>query len=130
MAVYGVEVRDAQNQQTLSMDDFTIHKLASMVIPASNTFGQGVRSDFIEMNVPGYDPSTGFVIITPKAYSPNEQSGGDSWGMVPTYRDLGGTRIAIYTYVNRRRPTGVGNDYVDEWAQNICECVVEVVRVR
>ncbi|WP_434771281.1 hypothetical protein [Pseudomonas entomophila] len=130
MSFYGIEVRDGQNRQILSMDDFTIQKLAVMFLPAVDAVGKGVRSDYILMDVPGYDPANGFVLITPKAYAPMEQNGGDSWGVVPTYRELGGSRIAIYTYVNRRRPTGVGNDYIEEWTENICETVVEVVRVR
>lgn len=130
MAFYGIEVRDELDRQVLSMEDFTISKLASMVIPASNTYGTGTRSDYILMDVPGYDPARGFVLITPKAYSPDEQNGyGDGWGMTPSYKELGGTLIAIYTYVNRRRPTGVGNDYKDEWVQNTVESVVEVVMV-
>lgn len=130
MASHGIEVRDASNIQTLGMEDFTIQKLAAMVVPARYASGSGTRSDYILMDVPEYDPSRCFVLITPKVYSPNDQPGyPDGWGYIPTYRDLGGTRIGIYTYVNRKRPTGVRNNYVDEWLERTVESVVEVVKV-
>lgn len=131
MDIYGFEERDEMNRVTLSMDDFTLFKLASMQIPASSNYGLGVRTDYILMDVPGYDPSNCFVLITPSQYAPYEQPGyDDGWGMIPTYRELGGTRIAIYTYVNRRRPTGVGNNYQDEWWENVCASTIEAVRFR
>ncbi|KGS15126.1 hypothetical protein ALO43_101237 [Pseudomonas tremae] len=130
MDIYGVRVRDASNVQTLGMEDFTIRKLASMVIPASRTSGEGIRSDYILMDVPNYDPAKCFVLITPRQYASYGQPGNpDAWGYVPTYKDLGGTSIGIFTYVNRRRPTGVGGRFRDEWIEHAVESVVEVVRV-
>ncbi|KPY96960.1 hypothetical protein ALP50_200203 [Pseudomonas syringae pv. spinaceae] len=130
MAVYGVMVRDANGVQTLGMEDFTIRKLAVMTIPASHTSGKGTRTDYILMDVPGYDPAKCFVMITPKQYASYGQPGyPDEWGYVPTYKDLGGAKIGIFTYVNRRRATGVNNNYSDEWVEHPVESVVEVVRV-
>lgn len=130
MALYGVRVRDANDVQTLGMEDFTILKLAVMTIPASHTSGKGTRTDYILMDVPGYDPAKCFVMITPKQYASYGQPGyPDEWGYVPTYKDLGGTKIGIFTYVNRRRATGVNNNYSDEWVEHPVESVVEVVRV-
>jgi hypothetical protein len=127
---FGMTVFDAIGVQTLGVEDFTIQKLAQMVLPANRAGGAGVKSDYILMDVPGYDPSTCFVTITPKAYAGYNQPGyPDLWGYVPTYKDLGGTRIGIYTYVNRRRPTGYHDNYVDEWVSHTVECVVEVMRV-
>lgn len=127
---YGIEVFDANAVRTLGMNDFTIQKLAELLIPASQTSGTGTRSDYILMDVPDYDPAKGFVTITPRAYASYSQPGyPDAWGYVPVYKDLGGTKIAIYTYVNRRRPTGVGGNYSDEWVAHNVECVVEVLRV-
>lgn len=127
---YGIEISDGNGVVTLGMADFTIQKLAELLIPAKRSNGNGVRSDYILMDVPGYDPSRCFVTITPRSYAPYAQPGyPDNWGYVPVYRDLGGTQIGIYTYVNRRRPTGVGSNYADEWLENSVECVVEVVRV-
>lgn len=112
------------------MEDFTLQKLAHMIIPAERASGEGSRSDHILMDVPGYDPARCFVMITPRVYAGYPQPGHpDSWGYVPTYQDLGGTRIGIYTYVNRKRPTGVGGRYADEWISHIVECSVEVLRV-
>ncbi|WP_439851162.1 hypothetical protein ACTACG_07435 [Pseudomonas syringae] len=130
MVIYGVRVRDANSVQTLGMEDFTIRKLAVMTIAASRKSGTGVREDYILIDVPGYDPSKGFVMITPKQYAAYGQPGNpDAWGYVPTYKDLGGTQIAIFTYVNRRRATGVGGNYSDEWVEHVVESVVEIVRV-
>lgn len=131
MDVYGFEERDSANRITLSMDDFTLFKLASMQVPAANRTGQGIRSDFILFDVPGYDPNNCFVLITPSQYASYEQPGySDGWGMVPTYRELGGTQIAIFTYVNIKYPTGVGNDYRDQWVENTCPSTIEAVRFR
>lgn len=130
MAVYGVEIRNASNVQTLGMQDFTISRIGSMEIPSSGgqTTGSGTRSDYITWTIPGYDPANCFVLITPKVYLQDPQSGSGSYPMLPTYRNLGGSSVAIYTYVNRRRPTGVGNNYVDEWVANTVNCVLEAIR--
>jgi hypothetical protein len=128
---FGIAVLDAAGVQTLGMDDFTIQKLAVMTIPASKAGPTtGARTDYILMDVPGYDPSTCLVIITPKVYASYNQPGyPDSWGYTPTYKDLGGTQIAIYTYANRRNPTGIGNNYTNQWVEHVVESVVEVVKV-
>ena len=127
---YGLEVRDAKGVQTLGMEDFTLQKLAQMTLPSSYTAGQGVRTDYILMDVPGYDPATCFVTITPKLYSPNAQgAGAPRWGFVPTYKNLGGTRIGIYTYANYSTRTGDGDKRINLWVSRVVECVVEVVRV-
>lgn len=133
MAIYGVEIRNANGVPTFGMQDFTIQKLAMMEIPATEgtrKSGKGTRSDYISWSVPGYDPSTCFVLITPKYYAGYPQSGQvDSWGYLPTYRNLGGTQIGIFTYCNRRWPTGVGGDYQDEWIEHTAACILEAVRV-
>lgn len=133
MAVYGVEIRNPSNVETLGMQDFTIQKMASMEIPATagvRKVGSGTRSDYIVWDVPGYDPAKCFLMITPKYYAGYPQNGQLSdWGFLPTYRNLGGSQIAIYTYCNRRRPTGVSGNYVDEWIEHTAHCVLEAVRV-
>lgn len=133
MALYGVEVNNESGVQTLGMQDFTIQKLASMEIPATDGVrksGSGTRADYILWNVPGYDPSKCFVLITPKYYAGYPQNGQVSqWGYLPTYRNLGGSQIAIFIYCNRRSPTGVGNNYKDEWIEHTAHCVLEAVRV-
>ena len=129
MAIYGVDIRNANNVQTLGMQDFTISRIGSMEIPASgNLYGSGTRSDYITWTIPGYDPSNCFVLITPKVYLPDPQDGRGTYPMLPTYRNLGGNSVAIYTYVNRRRPTGVGSNYEDEWVSNSVNCIVEAIR--
>ena len=127
---FGLRIFDGKGTQTLGMEDFTLQKLAQLVIPAERSSGEGIRTDHIVMDVPGYDPGRCFVLITPRFYAGYPQPGHpDGWGYAPTYRDLGGTRIGICTYVNRRRPTGVGGKYRDEWIVHTVECVVEVLRV-
>lgn len=127
---FGLAIFDAHGRQTLGMEDFTIQKLAQRVIPGERSKGNGVRTDLIVMDVPGYDPARCFVMITPRVYAGYSQPGSpDAWGYAPTYRDLGGSRIGICTYVNRRRHTGVGDNYADEWLVHTVECVVEVLRV-
>jgi len=126
---FGIRVFDGNGVETLGMDDFTIQRLAILTIPASNTSGAGIRSDYITLSVDGYDPATCFVTITPKVYSPYPQGQGQvSWGCVPTYRDLGGSNIAIITYCNKYTPDYKG-DWVFSWNANVVESVVEVVRV-
>ncbi|MBD8187826.1 hypothetical protein IFU20_16700 [Pseudomonas viridiflava] len=130
MLEFGLNVFDGNATQTLGMGDFTLQRLAHMIVPAERASGVGVRNDFILMDVPGYDPARCFVMITPRAYASYPQPGHpDAWGYAPTYYDLGGSRIGIYTYVNRKRPTGVGNNYADEWISHTVECSVEVLRV-
>lgn len=131
MALYGVRIRNENGVQTLGMEDFTIHRLATMEIPAAKSGGNGTRTDFITWDVPGYDPAKCFLLITPKYYAGYPQDGKTSgWGFLPTYRNLGGTQVAIFVYVNRRRQTGVGSDpWRDEWIQNTAHCIVEAVRV-
>lgn len=129
MAIYGVEIRNASNVQTLGMQDFTISRIGSMELPASgNLYGSGTRTDYITWTIPGYDPANCFILITPRVYIQEPQSGWGSYHMLPTYRNLGGNSVAIYTYVNRRRPTGVGDDYVDEWVSNSVNCILEAIR--
>lgn len=128
MAIYGVDIRNANNVQTLGMQDFTISRIGTMEIPASGyLYGSGIRTDYITWTIPGYDPANCFVLITPKVYLPDPQDG-RSAPMLPTYRNLGGGSIAIYTYVNRRRPTGVGGNYQDEWVSNSVGCILEAIR--
>lgn len=76
---YGLNVFDANGAQTLGMSDFTLQKLAVMNIPAMSSSGKGVRSDYIIMDVPGYDPSTCYVVITPAIYSSGQPGYPDSW---------------------------------------------------
>lgn len=132
MALYGVEINNANGIQTLGMDDFTIQRLATMEIPATEGTrknGRGTRSDYILWNVPGYDPAKCFLLITPKYYAGYPQNGQiSSWGYLPTYRNLGGTQVALFSYVNRRWPNGSGG-YIDEWIEHTAHCVIEAVRV-
>ncbi|HKS12749.1 MAG TPA: hypothetical protein VJS90_06880 [Pseudomonas sp.] len=131
MAIYGVKIKNEMGIQTLGMEDFTIQRLATMEIAAAQGSGDGTRSDYITWNIPGYDPAKCFLLITPKAYAGYPQNGrNNDWGFLPTYRNLGGTQVAIFTYVNRRRQTGVGSDpYRDDWVQNTAHCLLEAVRV-
>ncbi|GLX92039.1 hypothetical protein [Pseudomonas weihenstephanensis] len=127
--IYGLEVLDTKGVQTLGMEDFTIQRLAMMTIPASRRYGSGSRRDYITMDVEGYDASTCFVSITPKAYSPYPQGMGQAyWGCVPTYVDLGGTKIGIITYSNAYE-TDFEGKWVYTWAEEMVESVIEVVRV-
>lgn len=130
MAQYGIRVSNSNGVEVFGMGDFTLQKMASMILPERpRTYGDGVRRDYILMDVPGYDPSTCFVMITPRVYAGYAQTGRpDNWGYLPTYKNLGGARIGIYTYVNYRMPTNVGNDYRDKWVEHTVECVVEAVR--
>ncbi|SNB84685.1 hypothetical protein SAMN02745900_04477 [Pseudomonas sp. URIL14HWK12:I8] len=130
MAQYGVRVSNSNGAEVFGMSDFTLQKMASMILPArTRNWGSGVRSDYILMDVPGYDPNKCFVMITPRVYAGYDQPGyPDGWGYLPTYKNLGGTRIGIYTYVNYRRPTNVGGNYTDQWVENSVECVIEAVR--
>ena len=126
---FGLTVWDGNGVQTLGMEDFTLQRLAIMTLPAKNSAGQGVNSSYILMDVAGYDPATCLVLITPKVYASYPQPGyPDNWGVTPTYIDLGGTKIGIITYVNRREPKGDG-DFLDRWIERTVESVVEVVRV-
>lgn len=123
---------DDKGVQTFGMDDFTIRKLAVLNTPRiARRFGDGVRSDYILMDVPGYDPAKCFVMITPRVYAGYDQpgTGSDLWGGVPTYRDLGGTKIGIYTYANTLRFISGSGKWVPVWVENVIESVVEVVRV-
>lgn len=127
---FGMAVWDGAGVQTLGMEDFTLQRIAIMTLPARSSAGQGVKSDYIVMDVDGYDPANCLVLITPKVYATYPQPGyPDSWGMSPTYVDLGGTRIGIVTYVNYRVPTGYKNNYRDMWKEQTVESVIEVVRV-
>lgn len=128
---YGFWVFDKNEVQTLGMEDFTLQKLAVMIVPAATGGGRGSNYEYILMDVPGYDPATCFVTITPKVYAPYDQPGyPDTWGGLPTYTNLGGTRIAIYTQINYREPDGGGGGKNREmWTRNVVESVVEVVKV-
>ncbi|QLG94963.1 hypothetical protein HZF02_24835 [Pseudomonas yamanorum] len=128
MAEYGLNIFDGKSVKTLGMDDFTIEKLASKVIPAINAGGGGIRYDYdIVMEVAGYDSERCFVVITPKLYAGYDQYISDNWPFLPTYKDLGGTKIGVRTWLNY----GVydGHRYKYAWMSRTVECVVEVVRV-
>mgnify|MGYP003602155034 CR=1 FL=1 len=128
MAEYGLNVFDSHGVKTLGMEDFTIQRLGWKIIPAITTGGVGVRSNYdIVMDVPGYDPAKCFVLITPRKYAGYDQSISDSWPVLPTYKDLGGTQIGIRTWLNY----GVydGHRYKYYWSAKTVECVVEVMRV-
>lgn len=127
---FGLTVWDGNGVQTLGMEDFTLQRLAIMTLPARFSGGLGVNTSSILMDVDGYDPATCLVIITPRVYASYPQPGySDSWGMTPTYVDLGGTKIGIVTYVNKLNPTGEGNNYTASWIERTVESVIEVVRV-
>lgn len=127
---FGMEVFDGAGAKTLGMEDFTIQRLASFVVPGSKTSGTGVRTDSLVYDIPGYNPATCFVMITPRVYANYPQPGyDDNWGYTPTYKDLGGTQIGIIRYMNYKQPTGVGGNTRDAWDEKTVECVVEVVRV-
>lgn len=129
---YGVSVFDSKGVQTFGMQDFTLQLLYSMVIAARNVGNtRGRRTDCITIDVPGYDPATGVVIITPNIYANYEQGpGAKQWGVLPTYKDLGGSTIGIYTYANYRIPdNGGGGKTIDVWSELTVECTVEVFRV-
>jgi len=128
-ARYGHRVRDENGVETFGPDDFTLSTLAKFSIPAQSTGGTGVNySPSFVFDVPGYDPNKCFVLITPLAYAGYAQPGyPDSWPMLPSYKDLGGTQIGIYCYVNRREPTGTGN-YLDRWYAKTVASNIEVVR--
>lgn len=127
---YGIGVWDKNGVQTLSMDDFTIRRLYSGVIAAQpKAGGVNFRSDYIVINIPGYNPATCFVTITPRAYAGVDQvpQNENTWPSVPTYVDLGGSSIGICTWTNY----GVydGNRWKYFWKAFSVECTVEVVRV-
>lgn len=125
---FGLNVWNESGVLTLDMGDFTLQKLSVTVLPANPSGGAvrpAPRSDYILMDVPGYDPSTCFVTITPRNYSTGSTFGRS---VIPTYKDLGGTQIAIYTYVNFRMPNGTGG-WIEQWVESTVECVIEVVRV-
>lgn len=125
---FGVNVWNASGALTLDMGDFTLQKLAVMVLPANpsgSTVRPAPRTDYILMDVAGYNPSTCYVTITPRFYSTGAAFGRS---VIPTYRDLGGTQIAIIPYANYRAPTGTGG-WVERWVESTVECVIEVVKV-
>lgn len=130
--IYGLEVLDAKGVQTLGMEDFTLQRLAIMSIPASNRGGSGIRYDYITMDIAGYDATKCFVLITPKYYSPYPQGAGQTyWGCVPTYVDLGGTKIGIVTYSNQQEyisGDGLPSRWVYTWREEVVESIIEVVR--
>jgi len=125
---FGINVWSENGSLTLDMGDFTLQKLAVMVLPANPSGGTvrpAPRNDYILMDVIGYDPSTCFVMITPRNYSTGAAFGRS---VIPTYKDLGGTQIAIYTYANYRAPNGTGK-WLERWVESTVECVIEVVKV-
>ncbi|ROM84890.1 hypothetical protein BK652_09930 [Pseudomonas brassicacearum] len=125
---FGVNVWNGSGALTLDMGDFTLQKLAVMVLPANPSGGivrPAPRSDYILMDVAGYNPSTCFVTITPRSYSTGATFGRS---VIPTYRDLGGTQIAIIPYANYRFPNGSGG-WIESWVESTVESVIEVVRV-
>ncbi len=125
---FGINVWSASGSLTLDMGDFTLQKLAVMVLPANPSSGvvrPPPRTDYILMDVAGYNPSTCFVTITPRYYSTGAAFGSS---VIPTYKDLGGTQIAIYTYANFRAPNGSGG-WLERSLESTVECVIEVVRV-
>lgn len=125
---FGINVWNESAALTLDMGDFTLQKLAVMVLPA-NPSGTVVRlaprSDYILMDVVGYNSSTCYVTITPRYYNTGAAFGRS---VIPTYKDLSGTQIAIYTYVNYRAPNGSGG-WIERWVESTVECVIEVVKV-
>ena len=125
---FGLNVWNGSGALTLDMGDFTLQKLAVMILPA-NPSGSGARpaprSDYILMDVPGYDPSTCYVTITPARYNTGSEFGRS---VIPTYKDLGGSKIAIYPYVNYRMSNGTGG-WLEKWVESTVESVIEVVKV-
>lgn len=131
---FGVSVYDKKGVQTFGMQDFTLQLLYSTVLPATNSGAiptKGARTDYMIIDAPGYDPATGVVIITPNFYANYEQGpGAKQWGVLPTYKDLGGSKVAIYTYVNYMIPDGGGGGkYVSVWSELTVECTIEVFRM-
>lgn len=127
---YGLRIYDSSGGINLDTDDFTMRRLARMELPAQGwTGGSGTRSSYISWTVPGYDPATCFILITPKTYaSYNQGYDAPSYPVLPTYAELGGEQIAIYTYVNYRASTGTG-DWIDRWKSYTVACVIDAVKV-
>lgn len=128
---YGLRLYNSNGVITLDTNDFTLRSLGKLELAATGVNGgSGVRNDYITWTVPGYDPATCYVIITPNAYTSTDQGYGQPLGRsLPTYTEPGGEVIRIYTYLNYRDPTGVGSDYKDRWIQYLAGCTLEAVRV-
>lgn len=127
---YGLRLYNTNGVITLDTNDFTLRSLGKMEMPASSRGGTGTRSDYITWTVPGYDPATCYVIVTPKVYTSYDQGYAVPDGpSLPTYTEPGGEVIHIYTYLNYKVPTGVGSKYVDRWTEYVQECTLEAVRV-
>lgn len=125
---FGINVWSGSGALTLDMSDFTLQKLAVMVLPANPSGGvakPAPRSDYIMMDVIGYNPANCFVTITPRYYGTGAAFGRS---VIPTYRDLGGTQIAIIPYANYRSPNGSGG-WSERTVESTVECVIEVVKV-
>lgn len=133
-ARYGHWVFDAAGVEILGPDDFTLLSLGKYQIP--EYIGDGsdaeVYTPTFTLDVPGYDSSSCYLIITPNTYNPNEQLGYSHPDdrFVPTYKDLGGTVIGIYCCQNYGMYTGVSDKYKPSWRARSAACVVEVVRFK
>lgn len=98
---FGLEIYNESGVQTLGMGDFTIEKIFQATVPKRTGGGSGHLNSPVVFSVPGYNPSTCFVIITPLVYAGYDQPGyDDNFGMTPYYTDLGGTSIGIIDYCN------------------------------
>lgn len=126
---FGIQVFDENEVETLGMDDFTLQRLAIMKLQGFHSSGNGTRSDYITMDVAGYDPAKCFVLITPQRYAPYPQGASQSyWGCIPTYVDLGGTRIGIITYSNLKNWNASASRFSYSWISQMVESTIEVVR--
>lgn len=122
----GIEINDALGNRVLGMEDFTYQRLFYAYIPKQSGFGWGWKYTTIEFTIPGYDPETCCVIITPATFASAEQPGyDDGVGFTPYYKNLGGEKIGIVVYHN-----GYSNSNGDQyWSSESVACYIEVVRM-
>lgn len=128
---FGLETFDELGVKTLGTEDFTLSEIFRGTIAATpiRTIFDGEytpRSDYIHITVPGYDPATCRVIITPLTYYSNPQSTAYD-PCTPVHKEIGAGAVGILTYRNHMYKVGRRNLYA--WRQGSVQSILQVVKV-
>lgn len=122
----GMQIWNEDGEITLDTRDYTFTKIAELIIPGLlQGWTNGNQTEQYVVSIPGYDPETCFILISPTSYLAGEQVGYDVGGFLPYYRDLGGESVAFIRYSLIRR----GNDLTLAYRYATQDAIAEVFKV-
>lgn len=122
----GMQIWNEDGEITLDTQDYTFTKIAELIIPGLfQGWTNGNQTEQYVVSIPGYDPETCFILISPTKYIKGEQPYSTTEEHLPYYRDLGGESVAFIRYSLVRR----GTDQTRAYLYDTQDAIAEVFKV-